>query len=66
MSGGGVRDAQAQRLNALTEYKAFGVGRVLHRRGSVSSSVVVHVINVAGVMAGKAENHPASLRESGS
>src|SRR5580704_15757728 len=55
--GGGVRDAQAQRLNALTEYKASGVGWVLHRHGSVSFSVVVHVINIEGVMVRKAKNH---------
>jgi len=31
--GGGGRNAQAQRLNALSEYKASGVGWVLHRHG---------------------------------
>jgi hypothetical protein len=30
-SGGGLSDVQAQRLDALAEYKTSGVGRVAHR-----------------------------------
>jgi hypothetical protein len=61
--GGGVRDAQAQRLNALTEYKASGVGWILHRHDLVSSSVVIDVIDIKGVTVGKAENDTPVLRE---
>jgi len=38
--GGG--DGQAQRLNALTQHKAAGVGWVPHGHESISLSVVLH------------------------
>ena len=56
---GGLRDAQAQRLNGLAEYKPSGVRGILHRDGSVLS-VVVDIINVEYVSVGKAKS-PASL-----
>src|ERR1022692_3278528 len=53
---GGLRDAQAQRLDGLAEYKPSGVRGILHRDGSVLS-VVVDIINVEYVSVGKAKNH---------
>ena len=34
--GSGIRDGQAQRLNALSQHKAAGVRWILHRHGSIS------------------------------
>src|ERR1035441_10383713 len=38
-SGGGLRDVQAKRLDALAEYKTSGMRRILHRHGSDSFTV---------------------------
>src|SRR6266852_1261269 len=56
--GSCVRDGQAERFNALAQYKAAWVRWILHRHGSASFSVVIDIINVPRIMASKAKDHP--------
>src|SRR5437588_3243342 len=54
--GGGIRDRQAQRLNALSQHKAAGVRWILHRHVQ-SPSVVIDIVNVRCISVGKVEDH---------
>jgi len=55
--GGGICDAQSQRLYALAQHEAAWVWWVLHRHG-FPLSVVIDIINVQRVAISKAKNHP--------
>src|SRR5207248_5406957 len=59
--GGGIRDRQAQRLNALSQHKAAGVRWILHRHVQ-SPSVVIDIVNVRCISVGKVEDHSPVAR----
>jgi hypothetical protein len=51
-----VRDCQAQRLNALAEYNGSGMRWIFHRHIQ-PPSVVIDIVNIQGVTAGKTKDH---------